>query len=56
MRTYAELSICHVSEFNNEKTLSRQKFRIAGYPSLLTNSVITDYGQKQNKKQDHEDE
>ena len=56
MRTYVELSIYHVSEFNKEKTVSRQKFRNAGYPSLLTNSVITDYRQQQNKKQDHEDE
>ena len=43
------------SEFNNEKTLIRQIFDNAGFASLLTNNVIRDYAQNQNKTQDHED-
>ena len=41
---------CILSNFNNEKILIRQKFDNAGYPSPLTNSVIRDYGHKQNKR------
>ena len=43
------------SEFNNEKTLIRQIFDNAGFASLLTNNVIRDYAQNQNKTQGHED-
>ena len=47
---------CISSNFNNEKMLIRQKFDNASYPSPFTNSVITDYEHKQNKRQQQEDE